>query len=88
MKLLTKIIGIIAGLIMLAVYMSVTLGFYALIGTVAGFILQWLAGEWIINLFATFNVSITSVWPIGLLIGVFTSLIRLSTTVIKFKTSL
>lgn len=88
MEFLGKIIGAILGLLVLAFYMLVSQVFYAAIGIFAGFILQWLAGDWIINLFAACGVTIASVWPIGLLIGVFTSLIRLSTTVIKFKTSL
>ena len=69
---------------MLAFYMLVSLVLYAAIGIFAGFILQWLAGDWIINLFGALGVTIASVWPIGLIVGVFAGIIRLCKTTIQF----
>ena len=86
-KIIGRFIGALLGLMMLAFFMLASLCFYAAIGAFAGYILQRFAGEWIINLFATFGVTIASVWPIGLIIGVVASLLHLSKTNINFKTS-
>lgn len=86
-KIIGRFIGALLGLMMLAFFMLVSLCFYAAIGAFAGFILQWLAGDWIINLFATCGVTIASVWPIGLIIGVVASLLHLSKMNINVKTS-
>ena len=86
MEFLGKMIGAVLGLLMLAFFMLVSLCFYAAIGIFSGFILQWLAGDWIINLFASCGVTIATVWPLGLIIGVLTGLIQSCTkTVIRFK---
>ena len=86
MEFLGKIIGAVLGIIVVAFFNLINLCFYAVIGIFAGFILQWLAGEWIINFFSSSGITIATVWPIGLIIGVITGLIRsCSTTAIKFK---